>query len=269
MKRTTGYFFREHDLAGDEHVVLFHDGSVLLDEDRYLWPVSTLASLDLQDYHSLLIGSFENRNCIALALNDKHLSSLNAVKQTPRQLLLTHGLEGFSLIGQANQLLSWLQSHRFCGHCGDRTSPHTSERSLVCHACNLHFYPRINPCVIVLVSRGKQLLLARHNKAGSSYFSCLAGFMEAGETPEQTVAREVREEVGIEVENIRYIKSQSWPFPSQLMLGFFADYKSGDIEVDGHEIAEAHWYEPDELPLSPAAGISVAGQLIELFLQRS
>lgn len=269
MKRKTGYFFRHHDLVGDEHVVLFHDGSVLLQGDRFLWPTATLQRLELQDSHSVLIGSFENRNCVALALSDKQISLLDAVKQTPRQLLLGRGLQDFTLIGLANQLLNWQLSHRFCGHCGGLTTPHDRERSLVCPACKLHFYPRINPCVIVLVSRGRQLLLARHNKAGGSYFSCLAGFMEAGETPEETVAREVREEVGIEVENIRYIKSQSWPFPSQLMLGFFADYKSGEIEVDGHEIAEAHWYEPEELPLSPAAGISVAGQLIELFLQRS
>lgn len=269
MNRKKGYFFRYDELTGNEHVVLFHDGSVLLQDDRYLWPAVTLQELELQDCHSLLIGSFENRDCVALTLSDEHLSCLDAVKQTPRQLLLSRGLHDFTLVGQANQLLNWQLSHRFCGHCGGRTSPHDHERSLVCPACKLHFYPRINPCVIVLVSRGRQLLLARHNKAGSSYFSCLAGFMEVGETPEETVAREVREEVGIEIANIRYVKSQSWPFPSQLMLGFFAEYKSGEIQVDGHEIAEAHWYEPDQLPLSPAAGISVAGQLIELFLQRS
>lgn len=91
--------------------------------------------------------------------------------------------------------------------------------------------------------------------------------MEVGETPEETVMREVQEEVGIEVKNIRYIRSQSWPFPSQLMLGFFADYKSGDIRVDGKEIAEAGWFRCDDLPITPAASISVAGQLIELFLQ--
>lgn len=268
MKRKTGYFFQQHQLSGDEHVLLFHNGSLLLQEGRYLWSVSTLRELDLPDAHSLLVGSYQDRACVALSIDDDQLSLLNAAKQTPRQLLIERGLNDFSLIGQANQLLNWVQGHRFCGHCGGRTAPHDSERSLVCHTCKLHFYPRINPCVIVLVSRGNKLLLARHNKAGSSYFSCLAGFMEAGETPEETVAREVREEVGIEVGNIRYVKSQSWPFPSQLMLGFFADYKSGEIEVDGHEIAEAHWYDPGELPLSPAAGISVAGQLIELFLQR-
>ncbi|MDP1932445.1 MAG: NAD(+) diphosphatase, partial [Gammaproteobacteria bacterium] len=267
MNRTIGYFFRQQDLAGDEHIVLFHNGSVLLREDKIFWPVSMLQHLNLRSHHSLLVGRFQNRNCMAFALLDDHVASLNAVKKTPRQLLLERGLDDFGLIGQSNQLLNWLQSHRFCGHCGNKTVPHDSERTLVCPACRLHFYPRINPCVIVLVCREDKLLLARHNKASSPYFSCLAGFMEAGETPEETVAREVREEVGIEVENIRYIKSQSWPFPSQLMLGFFADYKSGEIEVDGKEIAEAHWYERDSLPLSPAAGISVAGQLIELFLQ--
>ena len=114
--------------------------------------------------------------------------------------------------------------------------------------------------------RGDQLLLARSARFKSGFFSCLAGFIEVGETPEQTVVREVKEEVGIEVENIRYIKSQSWPFPSQLMLGFIADYKAGEIVVAPEEIEEAHWYDVYSLPKVPSPAISVAGELIQTFV---
>ena len=115
----------------------------------------------------------------------------------------------------------------------------------------------------MLVVQGDKILLARSARFKSGFYSCLAGFIEVGETPEQTVAREIREEVGIEVENIRYSKSQSWPFPSQLMLGFYADYKSGEIVPEEEEIAEAAWYQINQLPVVPSASISVAGQLIQ------
>jgi NAD+ diphosphatase len=120
--------------------------------------------------------------------------------------------------------------------------------------------------VIVLVIRGNKMLLARSAKFKSEFYSCLAGFIEVGETPEETVSREVMEEVGLEVDNIRYIKSQSWPFPSQLMLGFFADYKAGNITPEPEEIAEADWYSIEQLPTVPSAEISVAGELIEQFV---
>jgi NAD+ diphosphatase len=116
------------------------------------------------------------------------------------------------------------------------------------------------------VVRGEQLLLARSSRFKTGFFSCLAGFVEIGETPEETVLREVKEEVGLEVENIRYIKSQSWPFPSQLMLGYIADYKSGEVIPEPEEIAEADWYSIEQLPSVPSAEISVAGELIQLFI---
>jgi NAD+ diphosphatase len=121
--------------------------------------------------------------------------------------------------------------------------------------------------VIVLVTRGDQVLLARSSRPGAKFFSCLAGFMEIGETPEQTVAREVREEAGIEIENIRYVQSQSWPFPSQLMLGFFADYKSGDLNPDPQELSEADWFEVGNIAVPVAPSLSVAGQLLEIYQQ--
>ncbi len=262
------YFYRAQDMRGDELVILFHKGEVLLRNDEFLWPSKVLEELDKAWYPLLLVGEFKARRIVALNLpHDWVQEDFTVARASPRTLLLRHAFDDFTAVGRANQLINWYDSHRFCGSCGANTLAHKNDRALVCTACNATYYPRINPCIIVLVTKGEQFLLARHNRGNASYSSCLAGFMEVGETPEETVKREVMEEVGIEVDNIRYIKSQSWPFPSQLMLGFFADYKAGELCVDGIEIAEARWYSKEDLPEMPSAGISVAGQLIALFLQ--
>ncbi|PCH63828.1 MAG: NAD(+) diphosphatase [SAR86 cluster bacterium] len=185
-----------------------------------------------------------------------------------RSLLMEQGPGDFAVVGKASQLVNWYLSHRYCGSCGAKThQPDSQQAAMQCNHCDVQYFPRINPCVIMLVSRGDKLLLARSARFKSGFFSCLAGFMEVGETPEQTVAREVMEEVGISVTNIRYIKSQSWPFPSQLMLGFYADYAGGEITPDLDEIAEADWFDPQSLPTVPSSNISIAGELINGFIR--
>jgi len=131
-----------------------------------------------------------------------------------------------------------------------------------CAPCGTTNYPRINACIIVLVTRGEEMLLARNVNHPSAMYSTLAGFIEAGETPEETLVREVHEEVGVTVGNLRYVQSQSWPFPNQLMLGIFADYEGGDIVCEPTEIADAQWFHPSDLPMIPPPS-SVAGQLIK------
>jgi NAD+ diphosphatase len=139
------------------------------------------------------------------------------------------------------------------------------ERAMCCDSCTTAIYPRIAPCIIVLVTRGEELLLARNVNFPRPMYSTLAGFIEAGESAEETLIREVREEVGIEVGNLSYFHSQSWPFPSQLMLGFFAEYVSGEIVCDPAEIADARWFHYRELPPTPPAS-SISGQLIEHYV---
>ena len=269
MELRSDYFLKLENLSGIEQVLLFHNGEILHRNENFFWPATTLQNIGIEpQQHSLIVGEFSLRRCLALGLSDESFRLLDAQKTSLRELLLSQTVDVFDAVGRANQLLHWYDNHRYCGRCGASTEPHSCEQALVCTACKLNFYPRINPCVIVLVVKHGEMLLARHFGKASAFFSCLAGFMEVGETPEEAVMREVQEEVGIEVDNIRYIRSQSWPFPSQLMLGFFADYKSGEIRVDGKEIAEAGWFGSADLPITPAAGISVAGQLIELFLQR-
>jgi NAD+ diphosphatase len=167
----------------------------------------------------------------------------------------------FNLWGKASQLLNWQKMHRFCGSCGRKTEDHESEQAKVCPTCSLTWYPRISPCIIVLVTRGQELLLARSPRFTEGMYSTLAGFIEPGESVESTLRREITEEVSITIKNIRYFGSQPWPFPGQLMLGFFAEYDSGEIRIDGEEIVDAAWYHYTDLPMIPSEG-TIAGQLI-------
>lgn len=171
--------------------------------------------------------------------------------------------------GRASQVLMWDRDHQFCGRCGTKNQPHPSDRALVCPDCKLMSFPRISPAVIMLVERedGKALLAWGAQFPGR-FFSALAGFVEPGESLEECVAREVKEEVGIEIDDIRYFGSQPWPFPHSMMIGFQAKYVSGDITIQEEEIVEAGWYGPDELPPVPKGGMSIAGWLIEDWLSR-
>ncbi len=169
------------------------------------------------------------------------------------------------IAGRAVQIVEWARTHRFCGRCGTPTEHHGMDRSMKCPACLLQAYPRLSPAIITLVRRGDEALLARGVNFRAPMYSALAGFVEPGETLEQCVAREVGEEVGIAVTNIRYVSSQPWPFPNSLMLGFEADYAGGDIVCDPTEILDAGWYSRDNLPAIPP-GISIARKLIDRWL---
>ncbi|MCE3251475.1 MAG: pyrophosphatase [Cellvibrio sp.] len=175
--------------------------------------------------------------------------------------------DAFQLAGRALQIAQWFYDHRYCGRCGQETQQDEMDRAKVCHDCELRFYPRISPCMIVLVTRGEELLLAHHQRATRVVYSTLAGFVEVGEAVEECIRREIKEEVGIEVGKLEYFRSQPWPFPSQLMLGFFAEYEAGEINIDPVEIVDAKWFRYDQLPQVPASA-SVAGQLIAHYLER-
>jgi len=173
----------------------------------------------------------------------------------------------FQLAGRALQVIRWHHDHAYCSRCGNPTEQHPQELAKVCKPCSLHFYPRVSPCIITLVTRGDECLLAWHTRTKTPRYSCLAGFIEIGESPEQTLVREVMEEVGIVVDNVRYVASQPWPFPGQLMLGYFADYHSGDIAIDPKEIAAASWFRFDQLPAIPPVA-TISRRLIDEFVQQ-
>jgi NAD+ diphosphatase len=172
----------------------------------------------------------------------------------------------FAALSRQAQLNRWQHQAQFCHCCAAPLRPHAEEEiARQCIGCGHVHYPPVSPCIIVLVTRGDECLLAHAANFSAGRYSTLAGFIEPGETAEQAVAREVREEVGIEVTNIRYFKSQSWPFPHSLMLGFFAEYAGGVLRPDGVEILAADWFAADKLPSLPPS-FAISRQLIEQFL---
>ncbi|MBR4525260.1 MAG: NAD(+) diphosphatase [Bacteroidales bacterium] len=172
-----------------------------------------------------------------------------------------HDEEENARVAHVKSYCHWRASTRFCPSCGQPLQLHAVEHALECTACGRLVFPRIEPCIITLISRGEEILLLRNVKDTRGVYACLAGFVEMGETLEQALRREVREETGLEVQNIRYAGSQAWPFPDQLMAAFYADYKSGEIRIQESEIADARWFRRDALPPLPKPG-SIAWRLI-------
>jgi NAD+ diphosphatase len=174
----------------------------------------------------------------------------------------------FMVAGRAIQIVTWDRTHRFCGQCGTATELVPGERARKCPACGHTAYPRISPAIIVLITRGDEVLLARGRNFPSGFYSTPAGFVEPGETLEEAVAREIKEEVGIDVKDIRYFGSQPWPYPHQMMIGFTATWESGDIVIDTNEIADARWFTRDTMPNIPPR-MSISRVLIDSYLDAS
>ena len=179
-----------------------------------------------------------------------------------RELIQTWSTQDFLQASRAVQLLEWRRNHRFCSHCGHATEVHPTEYAMVCPACSYHQYPRVQPCIITIITKGTdEVLLAKsvHNK--SNMYGLIAGFVEVGETLEEAVQREAFEEVGLKLKNIRYMSSQPWPFPSNLMIAFHAEYESGEIQLQVEEISDAQFFKLDQLPEIPFKG-SIAHAMI-------
>jgi NAD+ diphosphatase len=216
--------------------------------------------------NALCIGELDGRPCYAADVG-QHPEIAGGEAASLRAIFQLAGPDTFAIAGRATQLLDWQNNHRYCGKCGTPTSMKPGELAMHCPACGLLAYPRISPAVMVLVRDGDRLLLGRSPHFKPGVFSALAGFVEPGETLEQCAAREVREEVGIEIANLRYFHSQPWPFPNSLMVAFFADYAGGTITPDPNEIEAADWFRRDALPLLPDP-VSISRRLIEAALQQ-
>ena len=184
-----------------------------------------------------------------------------------RQLMLQGDAGTFKMLGYASQIATWLRQHRFCGSCATPMQLLEGERAMHCPACAAQHYPRLSPSMIVLVTRGDEILLARSPRFNPGVYSTLAGFVEAGESVEECVAREVFEEVGLQIDKLEYLGSQGWPFPHSLMLGFHAEYAAGEIVMQAEEIEDARWFALDDLPLLPPPS-SISRYLIEVYLAR-
>ena len=237
--------------AGDALVFVIGAGTVLVRDHE---------DDDLET--AIFLGTLDDRPCWALDL-EPHTGGVPLM-----------GLWGqvddvtFTVAGRAVQLIEWARTHRFCGRCGAPTEAADGERAFRCPQCGLLAFPRLAPAIITLVERSDgHALLARGRTFPIPMYSCLAGFVEPGETLEEAVHREVYEEVGVRLANVRYWASQPWPFPHSLMLGFNAEWVGGDIVIDETEIVDAQWFSPADLPALPP-GISIARRLIDDWLAR-
>jgi NAD+ diphosphatase len=245
---------------GDRLVVGQQDGEVVLPAPRQLAAVAPQLQLGLGRI-------CDHAYCGWLLAHPPELSG--GLRLEGLRTLYGHLEEPeFQLAGSALQLLNWAADNRRCGRCGNAMTLEEGERALRCATCNNTVYPRISPAIIVAVTSGRRLLLARSGRfPGRRMFSVIAGYVEAGETLEDCVRREVREEVGLEVRRIRYFGSQAWPFSGSLMVGFTAEHAGGEIRVDEDEILEAGWFPPERLPEIPGK-ISIARQLIDWFVDQ-
>ncbi len=246
---------------------VFRAGNVLVraqDNEGALVRQTDIAPLRDRLQHVMPLGTHEAKRYLCGELS-ADVADVPGTFINPRDLLPLLGEELFQVCGRGLQLLHWEKTNAFCGRCGARMGNHATERAKICPSCGLTVFPRLSPAVIVAVVRDGKLLLARNRNFRRPFYSVLAGFVEPGETFEQCVQREVHEEAGITVKNIRYVGSQPWPFPDSLMVGFTAEYDSGELTVDGEELHEAGWFAPDNLPPIPPPG-SISRRLIDLFL---
>lgn len=180
-----------------------------------------------------------------------------------RQLLFVVPDIALDQAAKSWQYAEFLRTHKFCGCCGDKTQVVAEEMATECTTCRHRVYPRVSPCVIVSIRKDNEILLAQGvRQRTSGFYSTLAGFVESAETLEQAVHREVFEEVGIKIKNLRYVSSQPWPFPHSIMCGFIADYQSGTLAPDKTEILHADWFTIDNLPKTPPS-VSIASKLID------
>ena len=213
------------------------------------------------------MGRLDHQPCYAVEVAEGTIPPAGMTFEGLRQVYGRLDEDLFWVAARAVQIVDWDKTHQHCGRCGTPLRTKTTERAKECPQCGQLHFPRLAPAIIVLVERGDQLLLARSRHFMPGMYSVLAGFVEPGESLEEAVVREVKEEVGIDVKDIRYFSSQPWPFPHSLMIGFTATYDVGEISINDEEIEDAGWFTADNLPRIPGR-ISIARKLIDWFIDK-
>ncbi|MFT3921572.1 MAG: NAD(+) diphosphatase [Myxococcales bacterium] len=246
----------------------FRGQELLLDTGLQVLECEALEVVGLAPLRSQYLGELDGVACFSAELAPGTEPPRETQFHTIRSLFGRLADDWMMLVGRASQIVEWDRTHQFCGACGEPTVPHAKQRARSCVRCKLEFFPRISPAMIVAVERGPEILLARSPHFPPGIFSALAGFVDPGESVEEAVAREVREEVGIEIDEIRYFGSQPWPFPNSLMLGFHARYRAGDIVIDGEEIEQAAFFRVQDLPKMFPGRLSISQWLIHDFIAR-
>lgn len=248
------------------YFLIFHKDKLIL-QTNYTPFVDVnpdLLSNGLRNHHQ--IGEWDGKSvCCAEWLSDDPIPQQHTILPLKRAIeRLT--VEWYPFVARALAIIQWDNNNLFCGRCSHATIRVNHHFEKKCPACALLFYPRISPSVIVLIEKGDYLLMARSPHFAPGVFGLIAGFVEAGENLEETIHREVEEEVGLKIKALRYTGSQSWPFPDSLVIGFRAEYDSGELRVDHSELEVAGWYRYDDLPGYPSTSVSIARKLIDQFV---
>jgi len=251
--------------------LLFSENQILLkfnDNNPVVPSINNRFVDNLEPIVTEFFGTLDGVPCYVGLLDspDKVLNCLSFYKI--RELYGIIDEDSFKLIGYAHQFIQWSNDTRYCGRCGSPTENLKRERAKICTECNQIIFPRISPAIIVAITKGNQILLANSHRLSNEFYSVLAGFVEPAETLEECVRREVKEEVGLEVKNIEYFGSQPWPFPDSLMVAYTAEYASGEIVIDDKEIADAQWFNVNNLPKIPEK-VSIARRLIDDFIENN
>lgn len=216
---------------------------------------------NLKTEYKIYFGRFKQKDCFIVKATSKgKFYDLRDIYEFNKEL--------YQIASKAVLVNDWYLSHRYCGRCGSKNVIDDKDMMMRCPECNQLHYPRIAPAIIVAITKESKLLMAKHSYHKTDMYALIAGFVEPGESIEEAVKREIKEEIGITVKNIKYIKSQSWPFPNSLMLGFTAEYESGEIRVDGDEIVDAKWFSAEEIIKYPS-DISISAWLIENFINKN
>jgi NAD+ diphosphatase len=227
--------------------------------------IQDLATLGLQPIREWYLGTLNGHHCYCAEVSENISLPKGMVSYGLRYLYGRIEESHHKIAMKASHIITWDSTDRFCSRCRAEMNRAKGMRAKECPGCGFLSFPRISPAVIVLIERENRVLLARVKRITAELYSVLAGFVEPGETLEEAAKREIEEEVGIRVKNIRYFGSQPWPFPDSLMIGFTAEYENGEIRIDETEISEAGWFDPEKLPAIPGK-ISIARQLIDWFV---
>lgn len=261
-------FRSEESAAAPSLWFIFQGEKLLVPISYHTVEVSCLYSpeqLGLQPSYRQFLGRYGRTNCFVAEVDETATLPQAMCFKGLRSLFGVVDEDLFSLAGRAVQILHWQREHRFCGKCGTAMNNRATELARICPACDFVSFPRLSPAVIMSITKGDKILLARSAHFPPGMYSTLAGFVEPGETLEEAVKREVREEVDVRIGDIAYVASQPWPFPHSIMIGFTAAYIGGEIVIDDDEIEDAGWFSVRDLPVLPAK-TTIARLLIDNFI---
>lgn len=254
------------EISPEDYVLYFRDNMLMLkktDDEPDIPERKDLSGLK-EPGEAIYLFSLNERNCF-LIKEYQHPDPDTFVFEEINffRTLKKKEVAWISIVG--NQLMNWYSLNQYCGRCGHKTKLMTHERAITCPHCHTTVYPKISPAIIVAITCGDKILLAQGRNFRNSFYSLVAGYADIGESLEDAVKREVMEEVGIEVKNISYYKSQPWPFSGSMMIGYWAEADdSQPIHIDENEIVDAQWFTRGNLPNHPTS-ISIAGEMIGLF----